>query len=220
MSGRSSIALLLAGLLLGSAPVSNASLPLPKDARTVIRRMLRLNPSLKSYQARVHVDLRMLNFPFLAPQLDGTTYYKRPDRYEVVFDHVPAYAHGFEKIFDDVGDPLRWEREQHVALLGERVLNGRNVLVLSMTKKIYSTILARTIAYIDPANYELVEMEWDYRDGGKIVMRQWYGTQGQYIVVVQQHVDINIPHVHAVGDSQYVAYKTNVPLTNSVFEKL
>jgi hypothetical protein len=52
------------------------------DAHEVISRMIERNPLLYSYRARVHVTLRMLNVPFLAPHLDGTTYFKRPDNYE------------------------------------------------------------------------------------------------------------------------------------------
>ena len=70
----------------------------PIDARTVIERMAARNPSLESYRARVHVDIRMVSFPFLAPKLDGTSYYKRPGLYVVVFDRMPSYARNFGRL--------------------------------------------------------------------------------------------------------------------------
>jgi hypothetical protein len=178
--------------------------------RQVLARMVDLNPSLQSYRARVHVDIRMLSFPFLAPKLDGTSYYRRPDTYEVVFDRMPSYAKGFEKLFNDIGDPLAWQKDQNIALDGVRTVNDRETIVLRLTKKIHSTILDHTLAYVDAASYALVKMEWYYTSGGKITMTQQYGKQGTYWVPASQHADIDIPHVRAVADAQYGDYQTNV----------
>jgi len=178
----------------------------------VLVRMVDLNPSLQSYRARVHVDIRMLNFPFLAPKLDGTSYYRRPDTYAVIFDRVPSYAHGFERLFNDIGDPLAWEKDQNITADGEQMLDGRPTIVLRLTKKIHSTILDHTLAYVDASSYALVRMEWYYTSGGKITMTQQYGKQGAYWVPATQHADIAIPHVRAVADAQYGNYETNVPV--------
>jgi hypothetical protein len=43
------------------------------DAHAIILKMIGRDPSLQSYRARVHVNVRMLNFPYVAPKLDGTT---------------------------------------------------------------------------------------------------------------------------------------------------
>jgi outer membrane lipoprotein-sorting protein len=195
--------------------------PAPSGAGDVIAHMLARNASLTSYQARVHVNLHMLNFPFLAPSLDGTSYYKRPDNYEVVFDRVPSYAKGFEKLFNDVDDPARWQQDQNVELQGEQSLDGRRVLVLKLTKKIHSDILDHTLVFVDPSNYELIKMEWHYVKGGMIAMTQQYRTEGDYSFVASQHVTIDRPdiHVHAVGDSQFANYQTNVAVNDSVFTK-
>ncbi len=194
----------------GPQPAAATSGTRPADAHAVIQRMVDLNPSLQSYRARVHVDVRMTSFPFLAPKLDGTSYYRRPDTYEVVFDRVPSYAKGFEKLFNDIGDPLAWEKDQNIAIDGVRTVDGRETIVLRLTKKIHSTILDHTLAYVDGASYALTRMEWYYTSGGKISMSQQYGKQGTYWVPTSQHAQIDIPHVHAVADAQYGSYQTNV----------
>jgi outer membrane lipoprotein-sorting protein len=200
----------------GPQPAAATSSVVPTDARSVITRMTDLNPSLQSYRARVHVDVRMLNFPFLAPKLDGTSYYRRPDTYEVVFDRVPSYAKGFEKLFNDIGDPLAWEKDQNITVDGVRTIDGRATIVLRLTKKIHSTILDHTLAYVDAASYALMRMEWYYTSGGKITMSQQYGKQGMYWVPASQHADIDIPHVHAVADAQYGSYQTNVAVDSTI----
>ncbi|HEY5427226.1 MAG TPA: hypothetical protein VIJ77_11800 [Candidatus Tumulicola sp.] len=201
-------AVALAGL--ATASIAPASASAPPSAHSVLQKMIDRNPSLQSYRARVHVDVRMLNFPFLAPKLDGTSYYRRPDTYEVVFDRVPSYAKGFEKLFNDVGDAAAWEKDQNVVVSGVRSIDGRATIVLRLTKKIHSTILDHTLAYVDAASYTLTRMEWYYTSGGKISMTQQYAQQGSYWVPSAQHAEIDIPHVRAVADARYGSYQTNV----------
>jgi hypothetical protein len=206
-------AVALLGSLIALTGVARASAPVySSDAHSVIERMLERNPSLESYSARVHVDVRMLNFPFLAPKLDGTSFYRRPNTYEVVFDRVPGYAKGFQRLFDDVGDPGVWERDQNIVIDGTQSLWGHPMIVLRLTKKIHSTILDHSLAYIDPYSYALVQMEWYYTSGGKITMTQTYRQQGAFSVLSAQHATIDIPHVHAVADASYGTYQTNVAL--------
>lgn len=182
------------------------------NAHAVVEHMASRNPTLRSSRARVHVDIRMLSFPFFAPKLDGTSYFKRPDFYEVVFDRMPSYARSFQRLFTDVGNPRAWEKEQNVTVAGTASLEGRTVVVLRMTKKIHSDILDHTLAYVDTADYSLLQMEWYYANGGKITMSQQYRMQGNYSVLSRQHATIDIPHVRAVADAAYGIYETNVEI--------
>jgi hypothetical protein len=193
---------------LGSAD----DVPVPFNAHAIVQRMADRNPTLRSYRSRVHVNVRMLNFPWLAPKLDGTQYFKRPNFYEVVFDRVPSYARGFQRIFNDIGSPLAWEKDQNIIVDGTAALDGRAMLVLRMTKKIHSDILDHTLVYVDPTDYSLVQMEWYYTSGGKITMSQRYREQGNYSVLSTQHATIAIPHVRAIADASYGTYETNVPI--------
>jgi outer membrane lipoprotein-sorting protein len=206
---------LIAAALLGTAPalsVGSEGAGAPLDARTVIKRVADRNPTLHSYKSRVHVDVRMLSFPYLAPKLDGTSYYKRPDLYVVVFDRMPGYARNFGTLFNDVGNPLAWQRDQYVSTDGTTVLDGRPTVVLRLTKKIHSDILDHTLAYVDTESWVLVRMEWYYTSGGKITMSQQYRVENNYVVLSQQHATIAIPHVRAVADAAYGVYQTNVPV--------
>lgn len=199
-----------------SAPVENAP---PQDAHAVIERMVSSEPGLLSYRARVHVAVHMLSFPYLSPDLDGTSYYKRPASYEVVFDSVPFYLKGFSRLFADMGQPQSWERDQNVVLVGTRLEDGQPLLVLRMTKKIHSDILDHTDAYVDPRSYELLRMVWHYRSGGQIVMTQTYRNDHGFVVPAAQHASIDIPHVRAVGDAVYAGYQINVVVDDGVFTK-
>ncbi len=190
----------------------------PTSVREVLERMIARNDGLNSYTARVHVKLRMLSFPYFAPSLDGTSYYKRPDKSEIVFDRVPGYAKGFQRLFNDVDDPMGWQKDENVALRGMGSLNGRPMIVLTLTKKIHSDQIDHATVYVDPVTYELPQMEWHYTNGGTIVMKQYYQVENGFSVIGRQHVDIGY-RVRAVGDAQYEPYKMNVPVDDTVFKR-
>lgn len=202
-------------LALGSglaAPASAQSSP-----ASILAGIAARNPSLQSYQARVHVHVHMLNFPWLSPKLDGTSYFKRPDKYEVVFDRVPSYAHGIDKLFGTIDDVATWRKEWNIGFDGVRNVDGKPLYALRLTKKVYSDQIKDAVAYVDPATFQVVRMDWDYRNGGTIAMTQTYREQAGYNVVSAQHADIHIPHVRAVADATYGAYRTNVAVSDSVF---
>ena len=191
--------------------------PLAPSVGSIVAGISARNPSLESFQARVHVDVHMRSFPWLSPQLDGTSYFKRPDNYEVVFDRVPSYAHGINKLFGDVDDVAAWEKDSNIAYAGLKTIDGRPLYALRMTKKIYSDQIADTVAYVDPSSYQVVRMDFHYRNGGTITMTQTYREQGPYSVVSSQHADIHIPHVSAVADARFGQYQTNVAVSDRVF---
>ncbi len=188
----------------------------PMTATAIVDKMLDRNPGLTSYRARVHVTTRMLSFPFLSPTLDGTSYYKRPSKFVVIFDRVPVYATGFSKIFNNVGDPGSWSKENTVSYAGTRTWSGRQVYLLTIAPRKYSDILAYAHAIVDPATWELVKMTWHYRDGGTISMRQWYRRENGYDVLSEQSAEINF-RVRASSRATYGSYQMNVPISNSVF---
>jgi outer membrane lipoprotein-sorting protein len=214
LNTKRSAALLLAALC-AAAPAVAQPPAAPRTAADVIRGIEARNASLKSFQARMHVQVHMLSFPWLSPHLDGTAYYKRPANYEVVFDHPPSYMRGVDKLFANIDDPQGWLKDSNIKFDGVRTVSGHQYLVLSMTKKIYSDQIKDTVAYVDPSSYAIARMEWHYFKG-TITMTQSYRNEGGYSVIASQHVDADY-HVRAVADSTFEPYKTNVAVPDSVF---
>ena len=204
------LALVLAAFAGAPAPAQQT------DHRAIIAKMLERNPELRSFQSHVHVDVRMTSFPFYSPKLDGTSYFKRPSNYEVTFDRVPPFAHGFDHFFSDMADPSSWERRFNITVLGERSLEGRRVIEMRLVAKIRGMIHHTTV-YVDPGTYTVSQLEWHYYNGGTIVMQQWYRTEGAYTLLSQQRATIDIPHVRASAQAFYTDYRTNVAVDDSVF---
>jgi hypothetical protein len=188
------------------------------DPVAILARVEERNPSLSTYQGRMHVDLRMTSFPFIRQHLDATTYYKRPANYEVVFDRVPGYAKGFEKLFADVGDPSGWQKRFTISYEGESEFRGRKVAQLRLVQKVRGMIDHETVL-VDTAAGTVDQIRYDYYNGGHITMTQTFANVGGYTMLAGQDAEIAIPHVRAVAHGDYADYKTNVAVDDAVFTK-
>nr|MDQ6944578.1 hypothetical protein [Candidatus Eremiobacteraeota bacterium] len=188
------------------------------DPTAILARVEERNPSLSSYQGRMHVDLRMTSFPFIRQHLDGTTYYKKPSNYEVVFDKVPALAKGFDKMFADVGDPANWEKRFVVTYQGEREYQGRKDIELKLVQRVRGMIDHETVL-VDPNAWAIDSIRYDYYNGGHITMSQTFRQVGGYSMLAEQNAEIAIPYAKAVAHGIYSDYKTNVAVDDAVFTK-
>ena len=208
----------LAALFLLVAAPSIAATEHPTDPALILARIEQRNPSLNTYQGRMHVELRMTSFPFLHEHLDGTTYFKRPSNYEVVFDRVPPLAKGFDKMFTDVGDPSSWERRFIVTYEGEHAYNGRMDLELRLVQRVRGMIDHETVL-VDPNAWNIDSIRYDYYNGGHITMTQTFREIGGYTMLAEQSAEIAIPYAKAVAHGAYADYRTNVAIDDTVFTK-
>ncbi|GAC1533922.1 MAG: hypothetical protein NVS2B17_02260 [Candidatus Velthaea sp.] len=216
---RAAVAILAAAFALSSVPVE-AQTPdaLLTDPAAIIARIIDRNPNLSSYQSRLHVDLRMTSFPFFRQHLEGSTYFKRPANYEVVFDRVPSYAKGFEKLYSDIGDPSNWEKRFVVTYVGEKTFENRKDMELRLIQRVRGMIEYESV-YVDPGAWTIDKMEYRYYNGGTIAMTQHFSGVGGYHMLVSQDAQIDIPHVRAIAHGNYDDYKTNVAIDDAVFTK-
>jgi hypothetical protein len=188
------------------------------SAAEIIVKMTDQNPAMQTYQSRVSVNFRLKSFPYFAQHLDGTTYFKRPDNFEVVFDRVPSYAAGFEKLYSDIGDPTNWHKRFEIVRSGERIVNGHRDIVLRLTL-VQRGMIDHEYVMVDPVKWHIDQMEWSYYNGGLISMTQDFRQEGEFTVLVAQHATIRIPHVSAAAEASYYDYHTNVAISDSVFTK-
>ena len=166
----------------------------------------------------MHVDIRLISFPFIRQQLDATTYYRRPANYEVVFDKLPSYARGFEKLYTDIGDPSNWDKRFVITPAGETTFAGHRVIALRLVQRVRGMIDHETVL-IDPATWSIDQIRYDYYNGGVITMSQSFQNVGGNLLLASQRADIAIPHVRAVAYGTYGSYQTNVAVDSTVFEK-
>jgi len=210
-----SLAAFVSGGLILALPASAGT---ETNAADVVRNVLSQNPDMHTYQSRVSVDFHLQSFPYLSQHLDGMTYFKRPDNFEVVFRRVPTYAKGFDKLYSDIDDPTSWERRFDMSVVGEREVAGHRDLVLRLIQKVRGMIDHQDVA-VDPSTWRIDNMEWHYYNGGVISMSQDFMRVGDFNVLAAQHATIRIPYVHAAADARYDGYQTNVALDDAIFTK-
>ncbi len=211
------VAALLAGALLafgGSRAQASAS----GDPHALIADVIAQDAIVASYRAHVSVDFKLRSFPYISQHLDGTTYYKRPDNFEVVFENVPSYAKGFDKLYSDIDDPSSWERRFEMSLVGRRKVSGHDDVVVRLVQRVRGMIDHEDVA-IDPERAHIDSMQWFYYNGGTISMTQSFEKVGGFDVLASQHATIHIPFVHAAADAAYTGYETGVPIDDAVFTR-
>ncbi len=197
---------------------AQTSAPATMDAHRVIENMTARNGSLHSFAAQLQVSGRMTTFPFLGAKLDGKYVFKQPNTYEVIFGHNSRYADAITRLLVEIANPSLWESVRNVVVDPQPyTVDGHNVIRLRLTPKTSDDKLTYALASVDPATYDLEEMEWHYEDGSSVVVDQTYNTLGRYRVLASQHAYLHFPGVRAVADAQYTDYETNVNVDSSSF---
>jgi hypothetical protein len=219
MSGKRTLfgSIVLAAVFGSSVSASAAHVP-PLAPAAIVAKILAQNAGMQSYETDVHIACRLLGFPYFGTRLDGKTYFKRPDNFEITFDRLPSFAHGFERMYSDIGDPSSWASTYYMEYVGETSFAGHRDLVVRLIKKNRGMIDHEDVA-IDPVAWHIDNMQWFYYNGGYISMSQDFRREGPFLVLGAQHATIRLPHVHAMAEASYENYHTNVAIDDAVFTK-
>jgi outer membrane lipoprotein-sorting protein len=178
----------------------------------LFRRMTQVNAGLKSYEARMRVDVSMKSFPYLSPTLSGNIFYKQPDKQAIVFDTVPALASQFKKVYPRLESPSQWPAIYTVARIGDA--NGATTFRLIPRK---SGRVEHLDVKVDDATATVTAYTWTYKDGGYIAFDQTFTTVGGNYLVKSQTGHVEIPSYKADVASAFSDYKLNVAISDSVF---
>ena len=206
------LAAALAGPVAADAPAS----PVPLDAQSnaLFKRMLALNGALHTYRATVHLDVALKTFPYLSPSLDGTAYYKRPDKEAVVFDTVPALASQFKKVYPRIEPPSEWRTTYDAYVMGDSAA----VTVFRLVPKKNGRVDHLDVR-VDDANATIVGYTWTYKDGGYVAFEQTFKAVDGNFLVDKQTGHVELPSYKADVTSAFSNYKLNVAIADSVFEE-
>jgi len=196
---------------LTATPAASESLLTPEY---IVNRLQQRNRELDTYQAHVRVEFRLHSFPYFREHLDGTAYFKRPSRYEVIFRRVPTYAKGFDHLSADLADASSWMRRFTVTVIGTREFCGHRDIVLRLVQRVRGQIDHQDVA-VNPTLWEVDGMEYHYYNGGTIAMQQHFESIGGFRLITAQDAQIQIPYVKAVAHAEYTDYHTNIALTES-----
>jgi hypothetical protein len=215
----SRIGILFIALVGSAAPVLSApqSDPVPiasLDASPLLRRMVNLNPTLRTYKATIHLDVALKSFVPLNPSLDGNIFFKQPDKEAVVFDTVPSLASQFKKVYPRVDVPANWLRLYDVSQLSD---DGASTVFRLIPKK--NGRIEHLDVKADDTNATIKEYTWTYKDGGFVTFDQTFETISGNLLPEKQTGHVELPSYKADVTSVFSNYQLNVQIADSVFEE-
>jgi hypothetical protein len=186
---------------------------LPASAAELYRRMTLANAQLRTYKAKLGVTIVLRSFLPLTTTLNGTLFFKQPDKQAVVFDSVPALAKEFQKVYPRIEAPLAWPRIYSVSSLGSE--GGMTTFRLVPLK--HGRVLHLDVR-VDEATATIRAYAWTYEDGGDISFQQSFATQSGFQLPSGQTGRVNLPAYKADVTSTIGEYQLNVPLSEAIFE--
>ena len=178
-------------------------------AGQLLAQMAAPNAALTSYEVPVHFDVDLHSFLDMHTALDGTAYFRQPDKSAVDFNTVPAVADAFKHLAGSLGTPATWEQTYDVTLVSADELE-------LVPKKAGN--VANIVVDVDPVTHGVVRERFAYTNGGSIDMHQSNGQVGGFLLPQTQTADFDLPNYKAHVVSTYGAYKLNVPIPDSVFK--
>jgi hypothetical protein len=204
---RSLAAWFLAAFFYAAGPVTAGSAP------DLLDRMASLNPHLTAFTATLHAHVAMKSFPFLSANLVGTYYYKRPDKYKVVFTSgVPVIAQQFDNLYAHIEPPSRWRDLYAVTVVSD---DGATTTFALVPRKHGN--VDRIDATADDRTATVTTMRWEYNNGGYAELRNRYGPQNGNLVVQSQTGHVAEPGYVADISSTIDGYKLNPSLPDDIF---
>jgi hypothetical protein len=177
-------------------------------------RMQHVNANLRSYTANLTVGIMSHSFPFLSPTLQGTAYFKQPDKSAVVFDTIPALANQFKKIYPQTEPPSVWPELYDVTPVSDDGTTSTFRLVRKKNGRI-----DHVDATVDDHAATVSSMTYYYKDGGgSVSFTQVYDDIDGNFVIKSQTGKVDIPHYNADVTSTFSNYKLNVEVPDTVFQ--
>jgi hypothetical protein len=191
---------------------SQTASPAPAASGDVYRRMVGLNAGLRTYEARMRVDINLKTFPYFSPTLNGNLYFKQPDKQAVVFDTAPILAAQFKKVYPRVESPVRWPQIYDFSRYGGDAQTTTFRLVPKKNGRI-----DHLDAVVDNATATIKSYTWTYKDGGFITLNQTFATVNGNYLVKEQRGRIEVPSYRADVSSAFSGYKLNGSIDDGVF---
>jgi len=188
--------------------------PTTVSAADVLTRLTGSDEMLESYAVPVHIDARLHKLFTFHFGLDGTVYYKRPDRVALDMHLIPT---DYRRLFSQVGTPLTWPATFDLSVVSSTSMeNGRVRYRLKGVPKRPGQV-AYVLLDVDDVPGDPLHAQWFCRDGSYIDEHLTEQNSGIYELPKHAEADMVVMgyKVHATMD--YGTYDVNQALADSLF---
>lgn len=178
-----------------------------------------VNPELQDYSADMNLvlDAKVAFVPY-KPNLNGTYYFKKPDKSKVKLEKAPSFLKKYPGIYG-FHLPVLEKYNSHV--LGQEKLNGLDCYHVELIPKVMKSDVRRLDIWIDVANFTVPRHQTTYASDGLLTVDSEFQKVDGFMVLKGMRALIRFPKasIEATARATYANYKFNQNLPDSLFSK-
>lgn len=184
------------------------------DAARVVALVTAGSEQLDSYVVPVHVEAKVRAFIPIHVKLDGTVYFKRPERVKLDMHLVPAQ---YRRLFAALGTPLTWSQGFDFTTDSVSIDGTRKFYHLRGVARDPSTGVASVLLDVPDDHLDAMHARWTCADGTQINERVYPGTDGTYDLPKRAEIETTADGLHVHADLEFGDYALNEGFPDSVF---
>jgi hypothetical protein len=212
MSVLRSVLLGMVVALFAAAPV-----PAPMSAQQILSRMSANTAGLQTYEVPIQIDARIQKLMSQPVSMNGTRYFKAPDKGALRMNSVPSIAKGFQNVYASLGSAATWPHTYDITLATPLTTGDRPMYGLRAVYKRASKV-DHILLDVDANTFDPVTVRWFYTNGATIVMKvEEQLVDGKYRLPSHESLDVSFPQYRGHADVRYGSYVVNKPIPDSVF---
>ena len=195
------------------APTGNA----PQNAADVLARAVATREELHSYQVPVSIRgsarVSILSVPVA---MDGTEYFKAPDKEAMHLNNVPSAAKAFSNTMNAMGTPQTWEATYDIVLQGTAPHRNHTAYVLTGTPKHPGNVKTVTM-WVNARTYAIESVAFAYTNGSALGLEISHHGLSPYHLPTSIAVTAHFPGYSGQAQITYGTYQINVAVPDSAF---
>ncbi len=197
------------------SPAPSAAAP---TASAVLAGITSYWKNLRSYEVPVTLDGSVkVSFISVPVALNGTEYYRAPDRQALHLNQVPSLAKGFENTMTSMGSPETWPNTYDIELHGTQPHGGHTAYVMVGTPRRPGNVKTVTM-YVNTKTYAIENVAFAYNNGASLTVEFSHHGNSPYHLPTSAKIQAKFPQYSGNANLHYGTYKINQPIPDSVFQ--
>lgn len=194
-----------------------AAIATPATAAEVLSRVGEKWRAIDTYQVPVTVRGNVRVSFFSVPvALDGTEYFKAPDKTAMHLNNVPSAAKNFSNTISNMGSPKAWEVLYDLTLSGTAMRGKHLTYVLTGTPKRSGNVKSVTM-WVTAKTFSIDAISFTYDNGSTLDLQIRHHSTEPHHFPTYIGVDAHFPGYSGHADIMYGTYQINVPVADSIF---
>ena len=208
---------LLLLVTLGATPSPAPTEKPPQNAADVLARAVANRHDLHSYQVPVTINGSVkVSFLSVPIAMNGTEYFKAPDKEAMHLNNVPSAAKSFSNTMNAMGTPQTWEANYDITLQGTTPHRNHTAYVLVGTPKHPGNVKTVTM-WVNARTFAMESVAFAYANGSALGLEFSHHGLSPYHLPTSIAVTARFPGYSGQARITYGTYQINVAVDDSVF---